>query len=221
VTHVYGLTETYGPHTVCAWNPAWDGLDFAERARLKSRQGVPYPVFGEVRVVDDAMVDVPRDGATLGEVIMRGNNIMKGYFKDPEATAQAFRGGWFHSGDLGVWHGDGYIELRDRAKDIIISGGENISSIEVENCLYQHPAVLEAAVVGQPDEKWGEIPVAFVDLRPGMEPSEAELIAFCRARIAHFKCPKRVHFGPLPKTATGKTKKFELRARAAPAKAAS
>jgi fatty-acyl-CoA synthase len=214
VTHVYGLTETYGPHTVCAWNPAWDSLDFAERARLKSRQGVPYPVFGAVRVVDEQMNDVPRDGATLGEVVMRGNNVMQGYFKDPEATAQAFRGGWFHSGDLGVWHGDGYIELRDRAKDIIISGGENISSIEVENCLYQHPAVLECAVVGEPDEKWGEVPVAFVDLRPGTSANEAELIAFCRERIARFKCPKRISFGPLPKTATGKTKKYELRAKA-------
>ncbi|MBX6323500.1 MAG: AMP-binding protein, partial [Rhodospirillaceae bacterium] len=206
VIHVYGLTETYGPHTVCAWNPDWDSLDFGERARLKARQGVPYPVFGEVRVVDEAMRDVPRDGATLGEVVMRGNNIMKGYFKDPEATAQAFRGGWFHSGDLGVWHPDGYIELRDRKKDIIISGGENISSIEVENCLYQHPAVLEAAVVGRPDEKWGEVPVAFVDLKPGAAASEAELIAFCRERIAHFKCPKQVLFGPLPKTPPGKTR---------------
>jgi fatty-acyl-CoA synthase len=214
VTHVYGLTETYGPHTVCAWNPDWDGLEFTERVRLKSRQGVTYPVFGEVRVVDEAMGDVPRDGATLGEVVMRGNNVMKGYFKDREATAQAFRGGWFHSGDLGVMHPDGYIELRDRAKDIIISGGENISSIEVENCLYQHPAVLEAAVVGRPHEKWGEVPVAFVDLKPGQSVSEAELIAFCRERIARFKCPRHIQFGPLPKTATGKTKKYELRTQA-------
>ena len=214
ITHVYGLTETYGPHTVCAWNPAWDRLDFAERARLKARQGVPYTTFGELRIVDEHLTDVARDAATLGQVVMRGNNIMKGYFKDAKTTAEAFRGGWFHSGDLGVWHEDGYVELRDRKKDIIISGGENISSIEVENTLYQHSAVLEAAVVGAPDPKWGEVPIAFVDARAGMSVSEAELIAFCRERIAAFKCPKRIAFGPLPKTATGKIKKFELRARA-------
>jgi len=220
IVHVYGLTETYGPHTVCAWNPAWDGLGFAERARLKARQGVPYAVFGEVRVVDDGMADVPRDGRTLGQVVMRGNNIMKGYFKDPEATAAAFRGGWFHSGDLGVMHPDGYIELKDRKKDIIISGGENISSIEVENTLYRHPAVMEVAVVAAPDQKWGEVPVAFVDVKPGAAVGEAELIAFCRERIAGFKCPKRIVFGPLPKTATGKIKKFELRAAAGASAAA-
>ncbi len=214
IAHVYGLTETYGPHTVCAWDPAWDSLEPAERARLRARQGVPYAPFGEARVVDDNMADVKRDGATLGEVIMRGNNIMKGYFKDPAATESAFKGGWFHSGDLGVMHKDGYIELRDRKKDIIISGGENISSIEVENALYQHPAVLEAAVIGEPHEIWGEVPVAYVDLRPGAVASESELIAFCRERIAHFKAPKHVRFGPLPKTATGKIKKFELRKRA-------
>ncbi len=211
ISHVYGLTETYGPHTVCAWNPAWDRLDLAERVRLKARQGVPYAVFGEVRVVDERMNDVPRDGRGLGEVVMRGNNVMRGYLKDPEATAAAFAGGWFHSGDIGVMHPDGYIELKDRKKDIIISGGENISSIEVENALYQHPGVLEAAVIGQPDEKWGEVPVAFVDRKPGAELGEAELIEFCRQRIAHFKAPKRVVFGPLPKTATGKIKKYELR----------
>ncbi|WP_119459255.1 long-chain-fatty-acid--CoA ligase [Rhodospirillaceae bacterium SYSU D60014] len=212
IIHVYGLTETYGPHTICAWNPGWDALDFAERVRLKARQGISYSVFGETRVVDADMLDVPRDGTTLGQVVMRGNNIMKGYFKDPEATAEAFRGGWFHSGDLAVMHPDGYIELKDRKKDIIISGGENISSIEVENALYQHPAVLEVAVVAAPDEKWGEVPVAFVDCKPGLAPTEGDLIGFCRERIARFKCPKRVVFGPLPKTATGKVRKFELRA---------
>jgi fatty-acyl-CoA synthase len=212
ITHVYGLTETYGPHTICAWNPGWDALDVAERARLKARQGISYSVFGETRVVDADMADVPRDGTTLGQVVMRGNNIMKGYFKDPGATAEAFRGGWFHSGDLAVMHPDGYIELKDRKKDIIISGGENISSIEVENALYQHPAVLEVAVVAAPDEKWGEVPVAFVDCKPGSAPTEGDLIGFCRERIARFKCPKRVVFGPLPKTATGKIRKFELRA---------
>jgi fatty-acyl-CoA synthase len=178
---------------------------------------LPYAVYGEIRVMDEQMRDVPRDGQTLGQVAMRGNNLMKGYFKDPEATAAAFQGGWFHSGDLGVCHPDGYIELRDRKKDIIISGGENISSIEVENALYQHPAVLEVAVVGQPDEKWGEIPVAFVDRKPGASVTEQELVAFCRERIAAFKTPKRIVFGPLPKTATGKIKKFELRRSLTPA----
>jgi fatty-acyl-CoA synthase len=213
IAHVYGLTETYGPHTVCAWNPVWDSLDANLKARLKARQGVPYAVYGEVRVVDAEMKDVPRDGQVLGQVVMRGNNIMKGYLNDPAATAEAFKGGWFQSGDLAVWHPDGYIELRDRKKDIIISGGENISSIEVENAIYQHPGVLEAAVIGLADEKWGEVPIAFIDRRPGQALSEAEIIAFCRERIAHFKCPKRVVFGPLPKTATGKIKKFELRAK--------
>jgi fatty-acyl-CoA synthase len=215
VSHVYGLTETYGPHTVCAWHPEWDAFDPQERARLKARQGVPYLVAGcDLRVVDDRLHNVPPDGQTLGEVVMRGNNVMLGYYKNPEATAEAFRGGWFHSGDLAVVHPDGYIEIRDRKKDIIISGGENISSVEVEKVLYEHPAVLEAAVVALPDSKWGEVPKAYIALRPDRQATAEELIAFCRARLAHFKCPKAVEFGPLPKTATGKIRKNELRARA-------
>ncbi|GIX47608.1 MAG: acyl-CoA synthetase [Candidatus Tectimicrobiota bacterium] len=213
ITHVYGLTETYGPHSVCAWHEAWDDLPAEERARKKARQGVPYIVAEEMRVVDEQMQDVPADAATLGEVIMRGNNVMKGYFRQPEATAEAFRGGWFHSGDLAVVHPDGYIELRDRKKDIIISGGENISTIEVENTIYQHPAVQEVAVIAIPDEKWGEVPKAFVTLKPGMQATAEEIIQFCRERLAHFKCPKAVEFGELPKTSTGKIKKFELRER--------
>jgi fatty-acyl-CoA synthase len=214
VVHVYGLTETYGPHTVCAWKSEWDGLPPEERARLKARQGVGYVHAPELRVVDEAMRDVPADGQTLGEVVMRGNNVMRGYFRDPEATARAFAGGWFHSGDLGVVHPDGYIELRDRKKDIIISGGENISSIEVERVLYRHPAVLEAAVVGVPDDRWGEVPKAYVVLRPGQSATEEELIAFCRRHLAHFKCPKQVEFlAELPKTSTGKIQKFVLRER--------
>ena len=172
-------------------------------------------MFDLVRVVDETMKDVARDGETLGEVIMRGNNVMKGYFEQPEATTEAFRGGWFHSGDIAVWHPDGYIELRDRKKDIIISGGENISTIEVEHTIVTHPAVLECAVVAMPDEKWGEVPKAYVALRPGQSASEAEIAAFCRERLAHFKCPKRVEFGELPKTSTGKVQKFRLRERAA------
>ncbi len=213
ITHVYGLTETYGPHSVCEWHREWDALPAEQRARLKARQGVPYIHAAEMRVVDDAMRDVPADGATLGEVIMRGNNVMKGYFNDPEATAKAFAGGWFHSGDLAVVHPDGYIELRDRKKDIIISGGENISTIEVERAIYQHPAVLEVAVIGIPDPLWGEVPKAFVTLKPGAQLTADELIAFCRERLAHFKCPKAVEFGELPKTSTGKIQKFRLRDR--------
>lgn len=209
--HVYGLTETYGPHTICEWKTTWDSLSAEERARVKARQGVGYLHAPELRVVDDQMHDVPTDAATLGEVIMRGNNVMKGYYRDEAATAEAFRGGWFHSGDLAVMHPDGYIELRDRKKDIIISGGENISTIEIERVLYQHPAVLEAAVVGIPDPKWGEVPRAFVTLQPTATLSEAELIAFCRANLAHFKSPKSIVFGPLPKTSTGKIQKFLLR----------
>jgi fatty-acyl-CoA synthase len=176
-----------------------------------ARQGVPYQVATHLRVVDEAMRDVPADGATMGEVVMRGNNVMAGYYRDPEATAQVFRGGWFHSGDLGVLHADGYIELRDRKKDIIISGGENISTIEVEHTLAKHPAVLECAVVSMPHDKWGEVPKAFVALRPGASASEEELVAFCRERLAHFKCPKAIEFGDLPKTSTGKIQKFRLR----------
>jgi fatty-acyl-CoA synthase len=216
LAHAYGLTETYGPHTLCAWQTEWDSLTLTERAQIKARQGVPYIIAGtDLRVVDSQMRDVPRDGMTMGEVVMRGNNVMLGYYNNPEATAKAFEGGWFHSGDLAVMHGDGYIELRDRAKDIVISGGENISSIEVEKVLAEHPAVLEAAIVAAADEKWGEVPKAYVGLKPGESATAEELIEFCRARLAHFKCPKYVEFGPLPRTATGKIRKNELRARQA------
>jgi fatty-acyl-CoA synthase len=212
VTHVYGLTEVYGPAVVCAWHPEWDELPIEEQARLKSRQGVAYPVLEGLMVGDpETLAPVPADGETIGEVFLRGNIVMKGYLKNPEASEEAFAGGWFHSGDLGVCHPDGYIELKDRSKDIIISGGENISSIEVENQLYRHPAVAAAAVVARPDEKWGETPCAFVELKPGVEASEAELIAFCRDNMAHFKAPKSVVFGALPKTSTGKIQKFLLR----------
>jgi fatty-acyl-CoA synthase len=211
--HVYGLTETYGPHTVCAWHPEWDALPPDEQARLAARQGQGYALFDLVRVVDERMQDVPRDGQTLGEVVMRGNNVMQGYFAQPDATAEAFRGGWFHSGDIAVWHPDGYVELRDRKKDIIISGGENISTIEVEQCVARHPAVMECAVVAVPDETWGERPKAFVTLKPGQRATEAEIIEFCRRQIAHFKAPAAVEFGELPKTSTGKVQKFVLRDR--------
>ncbi len=215
IQHLYGLTETYGPYTVCADQPAWDGLEPARRALLKARQGVPYGVAGVgLRVVDEELRDVPRDGKTMGEVVMRGNMVMTGYFEDPEATAEAFRGGWFHSGDLAVWHPDGYIELRDRAKDMIISGGENISSQEVEKVVMEHPGVLEVCVVGVPDAKWGEVPKAFVAPRPGAAVTAEDIIAFTRERLAHFKCPQHIEFGGLPKTATGKIQKFVLRNRA-------
>jgi fatty-acyl-CoA synthase len=211
VVHVYGLTETYGPHTVCTWPDGWEHLPAEERTRLLARQGQGYTTADLVRVVDEELLDVPRDGATMGEVVMRGNNVMAGYFADDEATETAFRGGWFHSGDLAVWHPDNAIELRDRGKDVIISGGENISSIEVEQTICAHPAVLEAAVVAVPHDRWGERPKAFVTLQPGKEVSEQELIAFCRERMAHFKCPDAIAFGPLPKTSTGKVQKFALR----------
>jgi fatty-acyl-CoA synthase len=211
LTHAYGLTETYGPHTVCEWRAEWNDKPAEERARMKARQGVGYIHAPELRVVDDKMDDVPADASTMGEVIMRGNNVMAGYFNDQAATDKAFKGGWFHSGDLGVMHPDGYIELRDRAKDIIISGGENISTIEVERAVYAHPAVLEAAVVGVPDDKWGEVPKAFVTLKPGATATEKDIIDFVREKIAHFKAPKAVEFGPLPKTSTGKVQKFKLR----------
>ena len=211
--HIYGLTETYGPHTLCEWQPAWDGADAAARAQYKSRQGMASVSGMELRVVDEQMNDVPADGATQGEVIMHGNNVMAGYFRDVEATRQAFRGGWFHSGDAAVVHPDGYLEIRDRKKDIIISGGENISTVEVERTLAAHPAVMEVAVIGVPDEKWGEVPKAFVVTKPGASLSASELIAFCREHLAHFKCPKSVAFGELPKTATGKIQKFVLRDR--------
>jgi fatty-acyl-CoA synthase len=212
VTHLYGLTETYGPHVFCEMQPEWECLDVEGRARVMARQGVPYHVATHLRVVDDRMRDVPADGASMGEVVMRGNNVMKGYFADPEATAEAFAGGWFHSGDLGVVHPDGYIELLDRKKDIIISGGENISTIEVEHALVKHPAVLECAVVAMPHPKWGEVPKAFVSLKPGAVLTERELVDFCREHLAGFKCPKAVEFTELPKTSTGKIQKFRLRA---------
>ena len=209
--HVYGLTETYGPISVCAWQEEWEGRPEEEQARLLARQGQGYVVADEVRVVDEEGEDVPRDGRTMGEVVMRGNIVMREYFDQPEATAQAFRGGWFHSGDLGVRHPDGYIEIRDRAKDIIISGGENISTIEVEQTVARHPAVLECAVIAVPDDKWGERPKAFVTPKAGRRVSEGEIIDFCRERLAHFKCPAAVEFGELPKTSTGKVQKFVLR----------
>lgn len=212
VTHVYGLTETYGPAVICAWKEEWDDLPANQRARLKARQGVPNPALAEILVADPATLEpVTPDGETLGEVFMRGNVVMKGYLKNPTATAKAFHGGWFATGDLGVMHPDNYIELKDRSKDIIISGGENISSIEIEDMLYAHPDVLEAAVVARPDEKWGETPCAFVTLKPGHEASEADLIAYCRQNMAHFKVPKTIIFGDLAKTSTGKIQKFILR----------
>ncbi len=212
ITHVYGLTEVYGPVTVCAWQDEWNDLPKPEQARIKARQGVPYLSLDGLMVGDArTMAPVPKDGVTMGEVFMRGNPVMKGYLKNPKATDEAFEGGWFHTGDLGVWHADGYIELKDRSKDIIISGGENISTIEVEDALYTHEAVLEAAVVGRPDETWGETPVAFITLKPGAEATEAEIIAHCRAHLARYKVPKAVIFGPLPKTSTGKMQKYVLR----------
>ncbi len=215
ITHVYGLTETYGPDVVCAWHEDWDALPSAARAGLKARQGVAYTVQEDIMVADaDTLDPVPRDGETMGEVFHRGNIVMKGYLKNLRATEEAFAGGWFHSGDLGVWHEDGYVELRDRSKDIIISGGENISSIEVEGVLYRHPAVLEAAVTARPDDKWGETPCAFVTLKEGEKATEADIIAFCRDNLAHFKAPKTVVFCDLPKTSTGKVQKFVLRERA-------
>jgi len=216
VTHAYGLTETYGPATFCAWQNEWDALGAEERARVMARQGVAILTMDELMVADpQTMVAVPKDGQTMGEVMVRGNTVMKGYLKNPKATAEAFRGGWFHSGDLAVWHPDGYIEVKDRAKDIIISGGENISSLEVEEVLYRHPKVLEAAVVARPDEKWGETPCAFVTLREGAgEPSADEIMRWCRDHMAHFKTPRTIVFGPLPKTSTGKIQKFLLRDRA-------
>ena len=215
VTHVYGLTEVYGPVVVCAWQPEWDELPVEEQARIKARQGVNYPVLEGLMVADpETLAPVPADAATMGEVFMRGNVVMKGYLKNPSATEKAFKGGWFHTGDLGVLHPDGYVELKDRSKDIIISGGENISTIEVEGVLYRHPAVLEAAVVARPDEKWGESPCAFVTLRAGQSASEEEIIAFCRQHLAGFKVPRTVLFGELPKTSTGKVQKFALRDKA-------
>ena len=212
ITHVYGLTETYGPATVCAKHEAWDQLDIGERARLNSRQGVRYHLQRSAAVLDpETMLPVPRDGQTMGEIMFQGNIAMKGYLKNPQATEEAFRGGWFHSGDLAVQHPDGYIQIKDRSKDIIISGGENISSIEVEDVLYRHPAVLAAAVVAKPDPKWGETPCAFLELKAGAETTAEDIIAHCKKHLAGYKVPRAVVFGELPKTSTGKIQKFELR----------
>jgi len=214
VTHLYGLTETFGPAVICEWRGEWSGLAIAEQARLKARQGVGNVISCELRVVDLNGRGVPADGATLGEIALRGNNVMLGYYQDEIATRAAIPDGWFRTGDLGVMHADGYVEIRDRAKDIIVSGGENIASIEIERTLCAHPAVMEAAVVAGPDPKWGEVPVAFVMLKDGAAASENDLIAHTRSRMAHFKAPKRVEFGELPKNATGKIQKFVLRERA-------
>jgi fatty-acyl-CoA synthase len=216
VTHLYGLTESTGPATVCAWQEEWAALPMMERSARMARQGAAYLTLDRQRVVDpQTMADVPADGGTLGELVLRGNTLMKGYLKNPAATAAAFEHGWFHTGDLAVRHPDGYVEIKDRSKDIIISGGENISSLEVEEALYRHPDVMEAAVVAKPDPVWGETPCAFVTLKPGGEPASAEdIVAWCRANLAHYKVPRTVVFGPLPKTSTGKIQKFELRERA-------
>jgi fatty-acyl-CoA synthase len=213
LTHVYGLTEVYGPASVCAKHPEWDELPVDARAALNGRQGVRYVTQERMEVLDpDTLDPVPRDGQTMGEIFFRGNITMKGYLKNAEATQQAFAGGWFHTGDLAVVDKDGYIKIKDRSKDVIISGGENISTIEVEDVLYSHPSVLEAAVVAKPDEKWGEVPCAFVALKESASPvTEEELIAYCKERLARFKCPKQVVFGVLPKTSTGKIQKGVLR----------
>ena len=213
VTHVYGLTEVYGPVTLCAWQAEWDTLPEVERARLKSRQGVRYPTLEGVMVANpETLEPTPKDGETIGEIFMRGNTVMKGYLKNPTATKESFEGGWFHTGDLAVWHPDGYVEIKDRSKDIIISGGENISTIELEGVLYHHPAVLEAAVVARPDERWGETPCAFITLKPGQEHITADDIkSYCRDNMASFKVPKTIIFTELPKTSTGKIQKFALR----------
>ena len=216
VTHSYGLTEVYGPAVVCSWHEEWDQLPISDQAELKSRQGVRYPMLEELRVANpETLEPVPHDGETIGEILFRGNIVMKGYLKNPQATEQAFAGGWFHSGDLAVCHEDGYVEIRDRSKDIIISGGENISSIEIEKTLYRHPAVLEAAVAAMPHEKWGETPCAFITLHDSaLDTNEQDIIDFCRQHMAHFKAPGKVVFGPLPKTSTGKIQKYVLRQQA-------
>ena len=213
VTHLYGMTESFGPSTVCAWQPEWAELPLAERASLMARQGVNYLTLEDQRIADpETMQDTPADGETVGELMLRGNTVMKGYFKNADATEEAFEGGWLHTGDLGVMHPNGYIEIKDRAKDIIISGGENISSLEIEEVLYRHPDIMEAAVVATPHEKWGETPCAFVTLKPDAKSLTVEaVIAYCRDNMAHFKCPSRVVFGPLPKTSTGKIQKYVLR----------
>jgi fatty-acyl-CoA synthase len=215
ITHVYGLTETYGPAVMCEWHDEWNDLPIEEQATLKARQGVRYHMLERLMVADPITHEpVPADGNTIGEILFKGNNVMMGYLKNPTTTEKAFEGGWFHSGDLAVMHPNGYVEIQDRSKDIIISGGENISSIEIQGVLFKHPAVMDAAVVAKPDEKWGETPCAFVELRPGAETTEAEIIQFCRDNLASFKVPKSVIFGELPKTSTGKIQKFLLRKRA-------
>jgi fatty-acyl-CoA synthase len=213
VTHLYGLTETYGPATYCAWQPDWDALTLEQRSTFMARQGVHYVTMADSMVADtETLIPVPADGETIGELMLRGNTVMRGYLKNPAATAEAFSGGWFHTGDLGVMHPNGYVEMKDRAKDIIISGGENISSLEIEDVLFAHPQIMEAAVVARADEKWGETPCAFVTMVPGAgELSEADVIGFCRERLAHFKVPRTIVFGELPKTQTGKIQKFKLR----------
>jgi fatty-acyl-CoA synthase len=214
IIHTYGLTETYGPYSVCEWQPGWEDLDGERRATLLARQGVGMLQAEKMRVVDSELNDVPADGETMGEIVMRGNMVMKGYYNDPEATARAFAGGWFHSGDLGVMHPDGYVQLLDRAKDVVISGGENISTVEVEQAIVSHDAVLEVAVIGIPDERWGERPKAFVALKPGREAGADELIEHVRGRLAGYKAPDAIAFvDELPKTSTGKVQKFELRER--------
>ena len=215
VTHVYGLTETYGPCTVCAWHEEWDELSLDEQSSLRARQGVRSAMLEDLMVADpETLAPMPKDGVSMGEVFMRGNNVMKGYLKNPSATEASFKGGWFHSGDLAVWHEDGYIDIKDRSKDIIISGGENISTLEVESVLYRHAAIMEAAVVGKKDDVWGEKPCAFITLKEGEELTEKEVISFCRDNLAHYKAPKLVVFGSLPKTSTGKIQKFILRDKA-------
>ncbi|MEX2129891.1 MAG: AMP-binding protein, partial [Pseudohongiellaceae bacterium] len=218
VIHVYGLTETYGPCVVCAPQTEWENLKVSERAELLARQGVRTLMQDELMVADpQTLLPVPKDGKTMGEIFMRGNLTMKGYLKNAPTTEASFAGGWFHSGDLAVWHADSYIQIKDRSKDIIISGGENISSLEVESVLFRHPKILEAAVVASPDEKWGEVPCAFVCLKPGQEMSKEELITYCRQELAGYKIPKKVVFGPIDKTSTGKVQKYLLREKAAQA----
>ena len=218
VLHAYGTTESYGPSTTCVHQSEWDALPDDERHALMARQGVPHPLIEEMWVGDpDTLAPVPRDGQSIGEIVLRGNTLMRGYLKNPAATEEAFAGGVYHSGDLAVWHRDGYIEVKDRAKDIIISGGENISSLEVEEVLYRHPAIMEAAVVARPDDKWGETPCAFVTLKADADAAAVtseDVITWCREHMAHFKVPRHVVFGPLPKTSTGKIQKFVLRQRA-------
>lgn len=211
IRHAYGLTETYGPFTICERQPKWDDLPFEERIAIKMRQGVPDITAGQIRVVDSKGSDVPWDGNTMGEIIMRGNDVIQGYYKAPEQNAKAFKGGWFYSGDGGVIHPDGYVEVKDRFKDLIISGGENIVGVEVENCIYQHHDVDEVACFGKPDEQWGEVVKCLVHSKPGTNPTEQEIIDFCRDRIAHFKCPKEIEFGEIPRTSAGKVQKYIFR----------